>query len=147
MGAMRIRDFLHLTYDALPPLLPEALREHQWRVRWSLLQVYFDTPAVHYEIWVQRKTARIEIGLHFEGEAEENYRWAQALAPRALEIQARLGPAVELEEWTRSWTRLHETQSIDGELTPELAQRIAERLAQFIEALEPLLAEERAAVS
>ena len=87
---MRIRDFLLQVYDALPSRLPEELREHEWRVRWSLLQVYFDKPTVHYEVWVQRKARRIEIGLHFEGEREESQRWAAAIAPRALEIQAQL---------------------------------------------------------
>ena len=143
---MRIRDFLLLTYDALPRQLPEPLRDHQWRVRWSLLQVYFERPTVHYEVWVQRKARRIEVGLHFEGEREESQRWAQALAPRALEIQAQLGPSVELEEWTRSWTRLHETLPLAGDLTDELAQELAQRLARFIEVLEPILAEERAGV-
>lgn len=144
--AMRIRDFLSLVYDALSRRLPEPLREHRWRVRWSLLQVYFESTAIHYEVWVQRKARRIEIGLHFEGEQEENYRWAQALAPRSLEIQAQLGPNVELEEWTRSWTRLHETRSLVGDLADDLAEEIAERLALFIEVLEPILAQERAAV-
>jgi hypothetical protein len=133
-------------YDALPRQLPEPLREHHWRLRWGLLQVYFDNPTVHYEVWVQRKAGRIEIGLHFEGEQEENYRWAQALAPRALEIQAQLGPSVELEEWTRIWTRLHESWALRGDLTDELAEEVAQRLARFMEVLEPLLAQERAGV-
>ena len=145
--AVRIRDFLLQVYDALPQRLPEPLRDHRWRVRWSLLQVYFEKTTVHYEVWVQRKNRRIEIGLHFEGEQEESYRWAQVLAPRALEIQAQLGPSVELEEWTRSWTRLHETLSLAGDLTDELALEIAERLARFIEVLEPIIAEERAGVA
>ena len=143
---MRIRDFLLLVYDALSRQLPEPLREHQWRVRWSLLQVYFDRPIVHYEVWVQRKAGRIEIGLHFEGEREESYRWAEALAPRALEIQAQLGPGVELEEWTQSWTRLHETRPLSGDLSDELAEEVAQRLARFIEVLEPICEQERAAV-
>ncbi len=143
---MRIRDFLLQVYDALPGRLPEPLRDHHWRVRWSLLQVYFERPTVHYEVWVQRKARRIEVGLHFEGEREESQRWAQALAPRALEIQAQLGPSVELEEWTRSWTRLHETLPLTGDLTDALAEELAERLARFIEVLEPILAEERAGV-
>ena len=142
---MRIRDFLLLVYDALSPQLPKPLREHEWRVRWSLLQVYFEQPRVHYEVWVQRKAARIEVGLHFEEEREESYRWAEALAPRALEIQAQLGPGVELEEWTKSWTRLHETLPLRGDLTEELAAELAQRLVRFIEVLEPILAEERAA--
>ena len=143
---MRIRDFLFLVYDLLSKRLPEPLREHGWRVRWSLLQLYFGSPAVHYEVWVQRKARRIEIGLHFEGEREESYRWAEALAPRVLEIQAQLGPTVELEEWTRSWTRLHESRPLAGDLTDALAVEVAERLARFIEVLEPILAQERAAV-
>ena len=145
--AVRIRDFLLQLYDALPPKLPEELREHHWRVRWSLLQVYFDRSTVHYEIWVQRKARRIELGLHFEAEQDENQRWAQTLAGHALEIQAQLGPSVELEEWTRSWTRLHETLSLEGDLTEDLADELAERLARFITVLEPIVAEERAAVS
>ena len=142
--AVRIRDFLSLLYDSLSRQLPEPLREHQWRIRWSLLQVYFDRPTVHYEVWVQRKARRIEIGLHFEGDREENYRWAEILAPRALEIQAQLGPGVELEEWTRVWTRLHETHIMEGDLTDELAKEIAQRVARFIEVMEPILAQERA---
>ena len=96
-------------------------------------------------MWVQRRAARIEIGLHFEGEREENERWAAALAPRALEVQAQLGPQVELEQWTASWARLHETRSFTGDLTEPLAQETADRLARFIEVLEPMLAEVRAA--
>ncbi|OGO53115.1 MAG: hypothetical protein A2148_11400 [Chloroflexi bacterium RBG_16_68_14] len=142
---MRIRDFLFIVYDALSPRLPEPLREHQWRVRWGLLQVYFESAAVHYEVWVQRKAARIEVGLHFETpEREENERWARALAPRALEIQAQLGPGVELEQWTSIWTRLHETLPLTGDLTDELAEEVAGRLARFIQVLEPICAQERA---
>jgi hypothetical protein len=144
-GAVRIRDFLIAVYESTKKRLPKPLRRHQWRARFSLLQVYFETPAVHYEVWVQRKTARIEIGLHFEGDPDENFRWAATLAPRALEIQSRLGGSVELEEWTRSWTRLHETRAIDGKLDERLVEETAQRLCEFIEVLEPIVVEERAA--
>jgi hypothetical protein len=144
---VRIRDFLSAVYDAFAQRLPREYAAHQWRIRWSLLQVYFDQPAIHYEVWVQKKNRRIELGLHFEGEREESYRWAEALAPRAMEIQALLGPGVELEEWTASWTRLHETRAFEGALNEELAGQTAERLAQFIETMEPLMAEERLGVS
>jgi hypothetical protein len=146
-GTVRIRDFLELVYDRLPQHLPQPLREHSWRIRFSLLQVYFTKPQVHYEVWVQRKTGRIEIGLHFEGEREENERWAQALARRAIEIQAGLGPDVELEEWTASWTRLHETRPFQRDLSEPLAAEVAARLGQYISLLEPVLAEERAGAS
>lgn len=143
---MRIHDFLLLVYDALPQRLPEPLRDHEWRLRWSMLQIYFDNPKIHYEVWVQRKAGRIEVGLHFECEREESYRWAEALASHALEIQAELGPDVELEEWTRSWTRLHETRPLKGDLTREMAEEIAARIARLIEVLEPIVEEERAGV-
>ena len=144
---MRIRDFLMALYDRLAERLSEPLRQHEWRVRWGLLQVWFDDPNVHYEVWVQKKNRRIEIGLHFEGEREESYRYAEAFAGRSIEIQAQLGPTVELEEWTASWARLHETHALTGKLTEELAGEIAERLARYIEVLEPIRAEERAAVA
>ena len=144
---MRIRDILAAVYDAFSRDVPKAYRKHQWRMRFSFLQVYFASPAIHYEVWVQKKTGRIEIGLHFEGERDENYRWAATLAGRAVEIQGRLGPTVELEEWTQTWTRLHETRAIGGALTQELAEATAARLAQFIDVLEPVLAEERAGAS
>ena len=152
---IRIRDFLTQVYDNVSKRLPKRLRKHEWRVRPSLLQLYFESPAVHYEVWVQHKTRSLEIGLHFEGEQEENYRWAAALAPRALEIQAQLGPNVELEEWTRRWTRLHESRLLDPDarrpisasLTPQVAEEVAERLARYIEVLEPILAEERTGVA
>jgi hypothetical protein len=158
-GAAAVWHHLHMQYflthvhDTLAKRLPKRLRTYQWRSRSSILQVYFGEPSMHYEVWVQRKTGQIEVGLHFEGEREENYRWAAALSPRALEIQAQLGPQVELEEWTQKWTRLHEQRPFGGrewkpsrDLSEELAEEIGERLARFIEVLEPIVAKERANV-
>lgn len=139
---MNIRDFLIAVYEALAAQLPKRYRKHEWRIRFGYLQLYFQEPAVHYEAWVQRRNARIELGLHFEGERDVNYHWAGLLGARALEIQAQLGD-VELEEWTEVWTRLHESRQFAGKLTLELAHETAERMRQFIEVLEPILAEER----
>jgi hypothetical protein len=50
---------------------------------------------------------------------------------------------VELEEWTRSWTRLHQTVPL-RELDDEMADELAELLARFIRVMEPILAEEGA---
>jgi hypothetical protein len=141
---MKVRDFLHAVYEALSAELPKRYRKHDWRIRFGYLQVYFGDPAIHYEAWVQRRNQRIELGLHFEGEREANYRWAELLAPRALEIHARLGANVELEEWTESWTRLHETCPFEGQLTHELAEDTAIRMRQYMEVMEPILAEESA---
>ena len=130
--------------------LPKRLRGGNVRVLSSLMQVDFGDPSVHYEVWVQRKTRALEIGLHFEGERERNERWAGALAAHAAEIQAQLGPQAEIEAWTRRWTRLHETVPIAGDewrpkesLTPELADETSRRLARYISVLQPIVAKER----
>jgi hypothetical protein len=139
---VKVRDFLEAVHAALLERLPKRYRTHQSRIRFGYLQVYFGTPAIHYEAWVQRRASRIELGLHFEGEREVNYRWAQLLGERALELQAALGTETELEEWTEQWTRLHETRRFTGPLTQELADGTAARMARYIEVMEPVLKEE-----
>ena len=137
---MRTRDFLMLVQERLEPLLPPELRSFQARVRFTLLQVYFDHHSLHYEVWPQKKTGRIEIGLHFEGEGETNYRWAAVLAERMPQVQAALGPAMELEEWTPTWTRLHQTLPMET-LDEGQASEVARRLAALMQTLEPILNE------
>jgi hypothetical protein len=142
--------FLERISDSFARHLPTRLRGGNVRVLPSLIQVDFGDPSVHYEVWVQRKTRAIEIGLHFEGERERNQRWAEALAARAPEIQSQLGPQSEVEQWTRKWTRLHETVPIAGaewrpkeSLTPELADETSRRLARYIAVLQPIVTKER----
>ena len=143
---MRFHEFLLRVRELAEARLPADAPQLQGRLRLSLIQLYRDDPRLHYEVWIQRKTGRIEVGLHFEGERETNYRWAQALGRRVLELQAQLGPGVELEEWTRSWTRLHRTVPL-RKLDEDLAEEVAELLACFIRVMEPILAEEAAHTS
>jgi hypothetical protein len=126
------------TLDALPKGLREACTH---RVRFVWLQVHFHTPKVHYEVCLTRKTERIEIGLHFEGPRDFSYRWAELIAPHMAEIQAQLGAQMELEEWTASWARLHETVPYDP-LTPALAGEVADRLARLISVCQPIVERE-----
>ncbi len=137
---MRVREFLARVRDLAYDQLGGDGAAFQSRIQFSLLQLYHQDPRIHYEVWPQRKTGRIEIGLHFEGERETNYRWAETLSRRMVEIQAQLGPATELEEWTRSWTRLHQTMPL-GALTEEAAHEMASRLVHLIQVMEPILAE------
>jgi hypothetical protein len=58
------------------------------------------------------------------------------------EIQARLGAQVELEEWTASWTRVHQTVPYDP-LSEPLADEVAGILAQTITVLQPIVESER----
>jgi hypothetical protein len=143
---MRIQEFLLRVRELAESRLPADSPRFQGRLRFSFVQLYRDDPRVHYEVWVQRKTGRIEVGLHFEGEREANYRWAEALGRRVLELKAQLGPDIELEEWTRSWTRLHYTLPL-RKLDDALAGEVAEVLARLIQVMEPILEEEATQVS
>jgi len=143
---MRFDDFLLRVRELAEARLPGDTPPLQGRLRFSLLQLYRVDPRLHYEVWIQRKTGRIEVGLHLEGEREVNYRWAEVLGRRVLELRAQLGPSVELEEWTSSWVRLHQTVPL-RKLDDELADEVAELLARFIRVMEPILAEEAASVS
>ncbi len=67
------------------------------------------------------------------------------MAARMPEVQARLGPQVELEEWTSSWTRIHQTLPYDP-LSEPLAEEVARRLAEMMAVLQPIVEEERASV-
>lgn len=142
----RPHEFLARIRDLACDKLGQEAAIFQARIRFSLLQFYRQDPRIHYEVWLQRKTGRIEIGLHFEGEREDNYRWAETLSRRMVEIQAQLGPSMELEEWTRSWTRLHETLPL-GVLAEETAQDVAARLVRLIRVMEPILAQEAQAIA
>ena len=139
-SSLRIRDFLALVHEGVAAQLGPTLDGFEWRQRFGYVQYYRGSPAVHYEIWVQRKTARLEIGLHFEGERDANYAAAEALAMRAPDIQASIGPDYELEEWTTQWTRLHRSFAAPS-LTPELAAEAADHAAALIRAMEPILDE------
>jgi hypothetical protein len=137
--SLRIRDFLALVHDGMTERLGPKLDGFDWRQRFGYLQYFRGDPAVHYEIWVQRKTERLEIGLHFEGaDRDRNYNAAALLGERAAEIVAVIGPEYELEEWTAQWTRLHRSFHAPA-LTPELAAGAADRAAALIAAMEPII--------
>ena len=144
---MRVREFMDRIEEETVAALPKALREScTHRVRFVWFQLHFHSPKVHYEVCLTRKTERIEIGLHFEGPHDFSYRWAELIAPYMPEIQARLGPQLELEEWTASWARLHETIPYDPP-SAALASEIAERLSSIISVCQPIVERERANIT
>lgn len=136
---MRIRDFLALVDEGVERRMGKRLAAFASRQRFGYLQYYREgCPQVHYEVWAQKKTARLEIGLHFEGEREANYAAAEQLAMRSEDVLAAIGPEYELEEWTAQWTRLHRSFAAPA-LTPELAEEAAERTVVLIRGMEPLI--------
>jgi hypothetical protein len=143
MPAMRVGEFLAMVQERALGMLPDHARDGLTsRVSSSWLWVHYHHPKVHFEVWLARKIGRIEIGLHFEGPREFSYRWAEAMAPYMPEIQARLGPQMELEEWTASWTRVHQTVPYDP-LSEPLADEVARRFAETIAVLQPIVERER----
>jgi hypothetical protein len=140
---MRVADFLAIVNErALALLLEDLGAGCTARISSVWLWLHYHDKRVHYEVWLARKTGRIEIGLHFEGPREFSYHWAALMAPYMPEIQARLGPQVELEEWTASWARVHQTLPYDP-LTEALADAVAHRLAEMITVLQPIVDRER----
>lgn len=139
--SLRIRDFLALVHDALAAEMGRELDGFTSRQRFGYLQYYRGDASIHYEIWVQRKTQRLEIGLHFEStDRDRNYAAAEELAARAPEVVARIGPEYELEEWTKTWTRLHRSFTAPS-LTEELAASAASHAVALMRGMEPLLDE------
>jgi hypothetical protein len=113
-------------------------REPQFRLRHSMLQVYFQDPRQHYEVWLRNSAGLVEIGLHFEGEKDDNLARLNAIAEAMPEIAPALGTPVDLEQWTESWTRLHETVPLKP-LDQRFAAALADRVFAYIEALEPVV--------
>ncbi|MBI3953453.1 MAG: hypothetical protein HY330_02965 [Chloroflexi bacterium] len=152
------RDFLHLIESAARKELPPALASGiSARVRFSLLQLHFGDPTIHYEVWVQRRPWKkrpaggipptssrddaIEIGLHFEGpDGARNRALLQHMVARGDEVMDTLGLRIEPEEWTTNWARLHETVALTSPLDSALAAALGQRLAAWVLACQPVLA-------
>ncbi|MBI2724331.1 MAG: hypothetical protein HYX50_04640 [Chloroflexi bacterium] len=135
---LTIRDFLALVHDGVSARLGPACEGFAHRARFGTLQYYRGAPAVHYEVWAQRRTARLEIGLHFEGARDDNYAAAALLAEHSSDVLVAVGDDYELEEWTASWTRLHRTREAPL-LSPDMADDTAGRIVALMRGMEPLI--------
>jgi hypothetical protein len=136
--SLTIRDFLALVDDGVRERLGREYGTFQTRQRFGYVQYWRGDHWLHYEVWVQRKTQRLEIGLHFEGDRERSYAASAMLADRVPDVVAAVGPEYELEEWTPSWTRLHRGFAAPA-LTPDLAVEAAEEAVHLIQGMEPLM--------
>ena len=148
--SLRVAEFLALVDEGVRAGWGKGFAGFESRQRFGYVQYWrgelFQTGArratqagwMHYEVWVQRKTQRLEIGLHFEGDRERSYAAAGLLAERADNVAAAVGPEYELEEWTASWTRLHRSFAAPV-LSVELAAEAAADCCDLIRGMEPLL--------
>ena len=76
--------------------------------------------------------------MHFEADKATNDALRAYLDARALEIHDQLGARVEIEQWTNSWSRVHEIVPYES-LDVELAARLAAKLAKMITVLQPMV--------
>ena len=137
---MRIHEFLNHTLELTRQALPPELQGFRSRRRFTLSQLYYGNPRLHFEVWIQGKRRRLEVGLHLEADATTNAHVLKYLADRFIEIQAQTTLPLELEQWTRSWGRIHVYVPYER-LDHPLAQMVAERLARMIIVLQPLVEE------
>ena len=137
--SMKTQEFLRQIPELLFSQLPPELQDfHTIGPMGSLTKFHYGDHHIHYEVWVQRRIGKVEVGLHFEGNPATNSIYLESISRRFDEIYAALGPSVEPEQWTQSWTRIH--QSLPLELLEEdFLVEVTSRLAHLIRVLEPIV--------
>jgi len=136
---VKTREFLELLPDLVRQQLPPELSDFQVTRRTaSLTKLYFDHLAVHYEVHVQRTKKEVELGLHFESDPDSNFQYLELMSHRAKDIKESLGADVEVEEWVRGWTRVHETVPLEP-LDDDFLVEISIKLSSMMRTLEPIL--------
>jgi hypothetical protein len=130
--------------DATRPLLPPELRKFKTQMRGWLCQLYYHEPLLHYEVWNQgERRGQLEIGLHFESRNPQvNERYLRGFARYLTEIKARLGFQWEVEQWTKSWTKVYRVVKYEP-FSDAYLEAIAGRLAQAMTVLQPIFEEVR----
>ena len=138
---MKVQEFLRELPELLRSQLPVGLQDFQTvGPIASLIKLHYGVPSVHYEVWIQRRRSLVEVGLHFEADPDTNARYLESLSGRFPEIYEVLGPSVEPEQWTRSWTRVHESLSLRA-LEEDFLIEVSSRLSRMVSVLEPMVRE------
>lgn len=137
---MRVNEFLELVARETRSQLPARWRNfHTWK-RYTLIQLYYTRRSIHYEVWVRGGNIHaLEIGLHCEADAATNRTLLEKLDACLFEIKHALGDQIEAEQWTKSWTRVHELRPYQ-KLDESTARATAQRVAAMIQVVEPLIA-------
>lgn len=137
---MRLQQFQVSLVEQTQKKLPRALREFQARSFFTLVKISYTRPKIHFEVAVRGKERLIEVGLHCEADPATNTALLAHFQARAFDILAELGPRVEIERWTNTWSRVHQVIPYTA-LDATLATRVAHELAQMIRVLEPMVAD------
>ncbi|PKB72729.1 MAG: hypothetical protein BZY75_05500 [SAR202 cluster bacterium Io17-Chloro-G7] len=142
LSAMKTKDFLETLPELVRAQVPPELSEFKVHPRvTSLTKFYYSRATVHYEIAVQKRNKTVEVGLHFEGEPETNFRHLELLQSLSGDIRCALGGDVAIEEWVRGWTRAYQLIPLEP-LTDDFLVEVSFKVSGMIRALEPLLRSE-----
>ena len=140
-GELNTGDFLRGVLAATRAQLPAELQGLQARQQGSLIKLFAEEPAIHFELWLHRGRGRVELGLHFETrDHERNQRLLDYVIDELPFLKAVLGNSVEAEPWDKGWTRVYMTRPL-ARLGPEEQAQLATSFAEFVEALEPIRCE------
>jgi hypothetical protein len=137
---MRIQEFQIAIVNQTRKQLPRKLKNFEPRSFFTIVKLSYANPKIHYEVWVRGQEHLVEVGLHFEADKETNDALREHFDARAFEIRAALGTRVEVEQWTNSWSRVHEVMPYT-KLNAELVESVAKKLAKMITVLQPMLEE------
>ncbi|MEW5718583.1 MAG: hypothetical protein AB1817_08155 [Chloroflexota bacterium] len=135
---MRIQQFQVSLVEKTRKQLPRALKNFEPRSFFTIVKIFYRNPKIHYEVWVRGQERLIEIGLHLEADKPTNDALLAFFNSRAIEIHAELGPRIEIEQWTNSWSRVHEIVPYES-LNADLVDQLAIKLAKMIAVLQPML--------
>jgi len=106
-----------------------------------MAQLWSGNKQLHYEAWLRDRLGVIELGLHFEADALTNARLLAAFRARERSIRRTLGNDVRIETWDRGWARVWEPVALVP-LDRVFLEKIGDRVAAYVIALEPLLRSE-----
>jgi hypothetical protein len=136
------RDFFSdLTAAVQTTLASRDERELTAHQTMNLLKLHYGANyRVHYEVWISTDKGHVELGLHFEDGPASTERLLRHFDACIIELKHELGPDAELERWTQSWGHLFELHPLEP-LSASFAARLGERVARYIDVLQPLLDE------
>jgi hypothetical protein len=136
---MQQRECLKLVRPLVRERLPEDLRDFNWEASF-LAKLWFGNHDLHYEITPRERVGTIEIGLHFEADPLTNARLLAAFEANASAVHRALANA-RMEQWDRGWCRVWEPVPF-RRADASLARELADRIAAYVTALEPILRRE-----
>jgi hypothetical protein len=136
-GFRTFRDFYRAVDDQFPMLLPRALRGFTVARLGRVYKVWYERPRHHYELWF--RDGGLEVAYHLEGPPEADESAARLLRQRLRSLRRSLGGDVTLEPFGPGWSHLFELWPGVTPRTPGLATDAADRLGEYVRALEPVL--------